>query len=596
MVKGLRKFSGKGERMPNYTNRMLLRDMWRLMRPYKWKFVMAAIFRLICDLAWLYPAYALASVINFFARYTPGQSVEELWWILGLWVVASFIRFVFIDTAKYFAFQVAEKMALDAQYQTLAHLTKLDSSWHERENSGNKLKRILKGMESINIIPRLWINNFSENIVNFVGIITVVGIVDIAISGVMLIFFVTYFTISFFLTRRAARASYAVNIAEEEVAGVSYETIHNIRSVNVLAMDKALLEIISSQLGGLFGKIRRRLFWHRSRQAVLGLVGQSFRLGTVFIIVWGILQGRYEVGFLVLFYEYFNRLWEAIREFSESTQQYVDARYGIARMMQILQEPIGISDEHGKRDMPAGWNTLHLEKVSFAYGTKQVLQDLTFDIRRGEKIGIVGLSGAGKSTLIKLLLKEYENFSGAITFDDVPIQDIRKSSYFGHTAVVLQDTEVFNFSLRDNITIANMRRAADVELFERSMEIAHVTDFIHKLPEGIDTLIGEKGIKLSGGERQRLGIARAIFKEPELLLLDEATSHLDVESEEKIQDSLHQFFETVTAVVIAHRLTTIRQMDRILVMEGGRIVESGSFDELYATKGRFFELWEKQKF
>jgi ABC-type multidrug transport system fused ATPase/permease subunit len=143
--------------------------------------------------------------------------------------------------------------------------------------------------------------------------------------------------------------------------------------------------------------------------------------------------------------------------------------------------------------------------------------------------------------------------------------------------------------------MSNDGKAGDASLLDKALGVAHVAEFAAKLPLGIDTMIGEKGVKLSGGEKQRVGMARAVFKDPELLLLDEATSHLDVESEEKIQDSLHQFFKTVTAVVIAHRLTTIKEMDKIIVVEGGRIIEQGSFAELQAKKGRFYELWEKQK-
>ena len=160
-------------------------------------------------------------------------------------------------------------------------------------------------------------------------------------------------------------------------------------------------------------------------------------------------------------------------------------------------------------------------------------------------------------------------------------------------AVVLQDTEVFNFSLRDNITIG----AAEVkeDALQQALQVAHVNDFIAKLPQGLNTLIGEKGVKLSGGEKQRVGIARAVFKAPQLLLLDEATSHLDIESEEKIKDSLHTFFQHVTSVVIAHRLTTIQEMDRIILLEKGTVCEQGSFEELIARRGKFFNLWEKQK-
>jgi len=145
-------------------------------------------------------------------------------------------------------------------------------------------------------------------------------------------------------------------------------------------------------------------------------------------------------------------------------------------------------------------------------------------------------------------------------------------------------------------TTTNDSQKTNQELLERALVTAHITKIVNKLPQGLDTLIGEKGVKLSGGEKQRLGIARAIFKQPEILLLDEATSHLDLESEEKIRDSLYKFFENVTAIVIAHRLTTIREMDKILVIENGTIVESGSFDERITQQGRFYKLWEKQKF
>ncbi len=216
-------------------------------------------------------------------------------------------------------------------------------------------------------------------------------------------------------------------------------------------------------------------------------------------------------------------------------------------------------------------------------------------MNRGEKIGLVGLSGAGKSTIFKLLLKERENYEGEIYVDDVPLRTISKQDYFTRTAIVLQDTEVFNFSLRDNVTISNFDHAANAGLLDKALTVAHVNEFARALPQGIDTKIGEKGVKLSGGEKQRVGLARAVFKDPQLLLLDEATSHLDVESEEKIQDSLHQFFQSVTAIVIAHRLSTIKEMDKIVVLEGGKIIEQGSFAALQKQKGRFSELWAKLK-
>ena len=345
----------------------------------------------------------------------------------------------------------------------------------------------------------------------------------------------------------------------------------------------------------LYTLIRKRIFWFQSGGGVKNVVGQIFRIGMISFIGWGIMQGQYEIGFLVLFYGYFSTIQGAVTRLADVAQEFTLRKQDVSRMMQILEVAPTTDIEEGKNLFPSDWKTINLANVSFSYEGKKVLNDVTFTITRGEKIGIVGLSGAGKSTLLKLLLKERENYDGEILVDGVPLRSISKSDYFKHTAVVLQDTEVFNFSLRNNVTISNLGNDTDTKLFEQALTVAHVSEFARTLPLGIDTLIGEKGVKLSGGERQRVGIARAIFKNPELLLLDEATSHLDVESEEKIQDSLHTFFQTVTAVVIAHRLTTIKEMNKILVMEEGKIIEQGTFRALQKNKGRFFELWEKQK-
>lgn len=397
------------------------------------------------------------------------------------------------------------------------------------------------------------------------------------------------------MTRRAGQASYRVNAQEENVNGLLFEAINNIRTVKVMSMAKVLLAALIKGTEDLLEKLRRRIFWYQSRNAFLSFWTVVFRLGLTVLIIRGVLAGHYEIGFLILFSSYFSELRMSIDELSTASIDFVTSKISVARMKDILNEPITIDDEKGKASFSTAWQKITVKNVSFSYGENKALNDISFAVRRGEKVGIVGISGAGKSTLFKLLLKEREEFSGDILFDGVSIKQISKNDYFKQISVVLQDTEVFSFSLKDNITITNAKEKLNKRLLEQALSTAHIYSLVDKLPQGLDTLIGEKGVKLSGGEKQRLGIARAIFKEPQILLLDEATSHLDIESEEKIRDSLHKFFENVTAIVIAHRLTTIREMDKILVIEDGRIVESGNFQKLYANQGRFYELWEKQK-
>ncbi len=579
-----------------YSTRELLHDLRPFMRPYFGRFLFATLLRALSDLAWLYPAYALASLVNFLTTYSPGVSLRPVWIIFILSAVAILMRYIGQYYAKMFAYAVSDRIAIDTEMAAMAHMFTLDTAWHEKENTGNKLKKIIRGGDSINRLLRIWINNMVEIAINLVGITFVVGKFDTTIALLTLVFLVTYYVIAFFFRKRAGGAAQVVNAKEEDVHGLLFESINNIRSVKVLAMAEALYGILKNETLDLYGKILKRIFWFQTGNSVRAIWAQSFQLCVMGFIVYGVLHGRYQIGFLILFNSYFGNILQSVAEFAQITEDYIVSRLGFGRMMEILREPTVTDSEEGKVSFPQDWKQISFRDVSFSYENNDVLKDISLTIGRGEKVGVVGLSGAGKSTLFKLLLKEHENYTGDIFVDDIALRDIGKKDYFKYAAAVLQDTEVFNFSLRDNIVLANIDVADNKELLERALAVSHVSDFLTKLPNGVETLIGEKGVKLSGGERQRVGLARAIFKAPQILLLDEATSHLDIESEEKIRASLREFFQTVTAVVIAHRLTTIREMDRIVVIEDGRIIEEGSFDELLSKKGRFFELWEKQKF
>lgn len=578
-----------------YSSWQLVKDIAQLLKPYKWRFIFSSIIRLLGDLAWLYPAVALASIVTFFTHYKSGQSLISVWIALGLWFAAAIIRNLSQFFAKYFGYQVSEKIGIDSELKTVKHMCSLDMAWHERENAGNKIKRIQNAGDGFNKILRIWFNSIIEIGVNIIAINVIIARFDATVLVVTMIFLVTYFFISNVMIRKAGVASYIVNAQEENVSGLFFETISNVRTVKAMSMAKTLYGIIVKGMDDLYKKLRVRIFWYQTRGALVSSWAAVFRILIIAIIIIGIVKGHYEIGFLILFNTYFVGLREAIDELSTSMQDFVTSKFSIARMKDVLNEPITIDDERGKVSLPSDWQTIAIKNVSFSYGENKVLDSISFEVRRGEKVGIVGLSGAGKSTLFKLLLKEREKFDGDILFDGVSIKKIRKNDYFQYVSVVLQDTEVFNFSLRENITITNDKQKNNQKLLKQALSIARVSDFIDKLPQGIETVIGEKGIRLSGGERQRLGIARAVFKEPQILLLDEATSHLDLESEEKIRDSLHKFFENVTAVVIAHRLTTIKEMNKILVIENGKIIESGDFKKLYANRGRFYELWEKQR-
>lgn len=576
-----------------YSYREFLRFLWRAMRGHRGRFWAATFFRVSGDAVWLYPAYALATIVTVLSNPITDQSYRTIVMVAVIWGLATVWRLAAQNLSKNIGNKLAERLGLDTYQAAMDHMYRLDMHWHENENAGNKLKRIDRGAQSINRILRLWYGMMIEIGVNLIGMIFIISRITPGLGASLLVFVVVFLWLSTLLMRRIALIENTVDQKEEDVQGLAFEGVNNIRTVKALGMADSFSQRLKKEIAELLENIGHRIIAYQRRSTILNTWGQFFRYSSIFFIVYGVLNGHYELGFLVLFQSYFNRLWESVGELSEMAPDVVTAKYAVGRMEYILREPVRIESTDGKQQFPADWKELVVQGMSFSYGQEEVLHDLSFTIRRGERIGIVGLSGAGKSTLFKLLMKEHENYQGQIAFDGAPLMSIDKPSYLRHLAVVLQDTEVFNFTLRENIQIAST--SGDEEALSQALETAHVNDFLHKLPSGLDTIIGEKGFRLSGGEKQRLGIARAIYKRPQILLLDEATSHLDLESEKKIQDSLHRFFQSVTAIVIAHRLTTIKEMDRIIVIEDGRIIESGSFQELQTRRGRFFELWERQR-
>jgi ABC-type multidrug transport system fused ATPase/permease subunit len=579
----------------NYTYKRTIAFFVQFLKPYKWIVILSFLLSFIASISTLYNAFALSQIIDFVFKYSKGDSLSEIYSIIYVWLLVIIIRYASIFYSRSSAVFIAERAAMDTEIFSVNHISKIDISWHEKENSGNKIKRIERASRSIVEMVRLWRGTVVDIIVNFLGIVFIIYQFDSMLVLFIIVYQVIYYFIASATRERGIKAMLEANIKDEVITGFWYEIASNIRSIKVLGMATKIIEYARDKSEEYLIDVKRRIFWFQLGGVSEGTFEAFTRIFFIIYIIWGITNGRYEPSFLVLFYSYFNTLSNSVGQLSDVAQDTATAKSNIGRLTEILDEPILIDDEKNKIDFPSNWNSIKIENLSFEYGKSKVLNNINIEIKKGEKLGIVGLSGAGKSTLFKLLLKEYENYEGSIMIGNVSLKDINKKSYVQHIAAVLQETEVFNMSLHKNITIANSDQMENKNLFERSLDIAHIKDFLSKLPSGEETLIGEKGIKLSGGERQRLGIARAVFKNPEILFLDEATSHLDVESERKIQDTLKIFFKDVTAVVIAHRLSTIREMDRIIVLENGQIIEEGTFDELHSRESRFKEFWDKQK-
>jgi subfamily B ATP-binding cassette protein MsbA len=259
------------------------------------------------------------------------------------------------------------------------------------------------------------------------------------------------------------------------------------------------------------------------------------------------------------------------------------------RVFQVLDTPPAIRDAPDARPLPPFAESIRYETVSFAYQPGvPVLHDVSFSVRRGEVVALVGTSGGGKSTTLDLLARFHDPTAGRVTVDGVDLRDATLASVRGQLGVVSQETILFHDTVRANIGYGI--DDPDPGLVERAARAAHAHEFVSRMPQGYDTVIGDRGVRLSGGERQRLAIARALLRDPRILLLDEATSALDTESERLVQQALEELMRDRTVLVIAHRLSTVQHADRILVFEGGRIVQQGRHDELLLAEGPYRRL------
>ncbi|HET9328558.1 MAG TPA: ABC transporter ATP-binding protein [Candidatus Eisenbacteria bacterium] len=281
---------------------------------------------------------------------------------------------------------------------------------------------------------------------------------------------------------------------------------------------------------------------------------------------------------------------KSLAEVSANVQQGIAAA---ARLFELMDTKPDVEDRPGARSLPALRDRIRYEGVSFAYSEgPRVLHDLSFEIRRGEVVALVGSSGSGKSTAMDLLPRFYDPAAGRITLDGVDLREVTLASLRAQLGIVTQETILFHDTVRNNIAYGLVEAGDDA--IRAAATAAHAHAFVTALPQGYDTVIGERGVKLSGGERQRLAIARALLKNPPLLLLDEATSALDLESERLVQEALERLMRDRTVLVIAHRLSTVQHADRIVVLEKGRVVATGTHDELLDQQGLYRRLYDLQ--
>jgi len=399
----------------------------------------------------------------------------------------------------------------------------------------------------------------------------------------------------FFYTRKVRPMYRAIRDSFGDLSAKVAENLSGIRVIKAFNRESSEHELVNAtSLNLLKINLRTTLFSSLFYPAI----SLSQSMGTVLIVAVGAMMvmhshGEFKVGMIMAFLMLAGNFYSPINEFIRTYDSIQRSLASGERVFEVLDEPLQVQDPAEPVPLDSIRGEVELRDVAFRYATgEEVLRDVSVHVRPGQRIALVGHSGAGKTSFINLIPRFYDVLDGEVLIDGIDVRAVRQTDLRQHIALVLQETFLFNGTVRENLQFGKLN-AGDEEI-TAAAKAANAHEFIERLPEGYSTQIGERGIKLSGGQKQRLAIARAVLADPRILILDEATSSVDTESEFLIHQALVRLMEGRTTFIIAHRLSTIRSADVILVLENGRIVETGNHDALYDADGVYAQMYRQQ--
>jgi subfamily B ATP-binding cassette protein MsbA len=508
-------------------------------------------------------------------------------------VVIALIGATMSYIANYFTTSVGQWVANDLRIKTYHHLQQLSLQYYDTHETGTLLSTVTADVQTIQGFASSSTLGIVVDMFTIIAMLIVMlwlnwdfTLIAVAITPFMLLLVSRF-------KKTVKKATHEVRKEQSKIVAVVEQGLQSMRVTKAFGRQ----ELAEAQLAEVSqATVKASLKARRIKAMLSPIVAVTVSLCTAFVLYRGsslILAGVMTAGGLTVFLSYLNKFFKPVQDLATMTNTIAQAAVGVDRIRAILEADTIIPQRPDARDPQTLKGEIEFQNVSFSYNDEaKVLTDVSFSIKAGQMVGVVGPTGCGKSTIVSLIPRFYDPTGGSVKIDGVDLRDYKFLPLRDQIGYVLQETILFAGSVRDNIAYGQ-KDVTDAQIHEAA-KLANADEFIQRMPHGYDTMVGERGDTLSGGQRQRIGIARAIVRNNPILILDEPTAALDTESEQLVMEALERLMKGRTVITIAHRLSTIRDADKIVVLKGGVVAEEGTHDELLARNGVYAELYKIQ--